>query len=712
MSPMDPSPGRAGSLRRLSESVTRVPRALWTRWSAMTPQTWVLLYFTIVFVEGTAALCYLRYLAFYTNAWDIGILQQSLWTASHDHRLFYYTAELFWNSSGSFLGVHWSPILFLFVPIYAAFPGPLTLMVLQSCALGGSAFPLFALARRRLDPTIALTLAALYLVSPPLLGGMLYDFHVEAFVPITALTTLYAWESRRPWLAGVAAALLLCTVEFAPLILGGIALTVAIRAVGTARRSVPAAPWPRALLAGWLPLAVVAASVPLTIAWFAIPKMISPGTPPITQIGPLGGSLLGILENLFTRPALVYQSVTDFGSHKVAYLAVLLIAAMFAWPLGAVDVLPAVPWLLVAVISTDVSYSRPVGDQYTFLVVPFLFVATASGLGHFLKWSGPRFRAWKAAARVSSQAPGRTHRPVLFSKRHNGRSGALVPRPIAVALVLVVLALPSQVWFSPASPLTHYSWLGTGKLPTSHDRALDSILDLIPAGASVSAEPDLFPQLANRIDAYPYYFQGTEFLVVDLHSYWFTAPLPPPDPPLTWYGSLQQNVTIPYGVYASEDGALLYKLGYNGTPVLFAPFHGVKAPPSFTPGTAFLEPGGGAPYGTYIEPVQRPSSATLWYGPYLLLPPGHYLIGTWVQATSTAAGSILLEITINDGRTILGTQTIRSSGLPSGWSEVATLVDVPYPAFIEVVGKGSGALPSVLFGGSVFTQLDCGGPLG
>ncbi len=712
MSPMDPSPGRAGSPHRMAESIAHVPRALWKRWSEMTPHTWVLLYFTVVFVEGTTALCYLRYLAFYTNAWDIGILQQSLWTASHDHRLFYYTAELFWNSSGSFLGVHWSPILFLFVPIYAAFPGPLTLMVLQSCALGGSAFPLFALARRRIDPTIALTLAGLYLVSPPLLGGMLYDFHVEAFVPITALTALYAWESRRPWLAGVAVALLLCTVEFAPLILGGLALTVAIRQIGTARQSVPVVRWPRAIRAGWFPLAVTVASVPLTLVWFAFPKMISPGTPPITQIGPLGGSILGIFDNLFTRPELVYQSITAFGPHKIAFLAILLIAALFAWPLGAVDLLPAVPWLLVAVVSADVSYSQPVGDQYAFLVVPFLFVATASGLDRFLKWSGPKFRAGRTAARTSRRAPPRARRPAFFSMRSRGRLGAPVSRPVAVALVLVVLALPSQVWFSPASPLTHYSWLGTGKLPTPHDHALDSVLGLIPAGASVSAEPDLFPQLANRIDAYPYYFQGTQFLVVDLHSYWFTAPLPPPDPPLTWYGSLQQSVTIPYGVYAYDDGALLYQLGYNGTPVLFAPFHSIAAPSSFEPGTASLESGGGAPYGAYIEPVQRPSTATLWYGPYLLVPPGHYLIGTWVQAASTAPGSILLEITINDGQTILGAQTVRSSSLPSGWSEVTALVDVPYPAFIEVVGKSSGTLPNVLFGGSVFTQLDSGGPVG
>lgn len=678
----------------------------------MSPQTWVLLYFTVVFVEGTAAVCYLRYLAFYTNAWDIGILQQSLWTASHDHRLFYYTAELFWNSSGSFLGVHWSPILFLFVPVYAVFPSPLTLMVLQSAALGGSAFPLFALARRRIHPTIALAIAALYLVSPPLLGGILYDFHVEAFVPITALTALYAWERRRPWLAGVAVALLLCTVEFAPLILGGLAITVAIREIGAARRSVPVLRWSKAIRSAWLPLTVVVVSVPLTLAWFAFPKMISPGTPPITQIGPLGGSVLGIFENLFTRPALVYQSITALGLHKATFLAVLLVAGLFAWPLGVADLFPAAPWLLVALVSADSSYSLPVGDQYAFLVVPFLFVATASGLERFLRWAGPKFRTWRAARKTSGPARGGAYGPTRFSRRWRGRFGALRSRPVAIALVLVVVAVPSQVWFSPASPLTHYSWLGAGKLPTSHDLTIDSVLGLIPAGASVSAEPDLFPQLANRIDAYPYYFQGTQFLVVDLHSYWFTAPLPPPDPPLTWYGSLQQDVTVPYGVYASEDGALLYELGYNGTPVLFAPFHSVATPPSFRLGTASLESGGGAPYGTYIAPVQRPSTATLWYGPYLLVPPGHYLISTWVQSASPAPGSILLEITINDGKTILGTQTVRSANLPSGWSEVVTTVVVQYPAFVEVVGVGTGALPSVLFGGSVFTQRDSGGPLG
>jgi len=48
----------------------------------------------------------LKYCAFRSYAWDLGIFNQSLWTTLNEGRLFRHTLELFLNPSGSFFAVH------------------------------------------------------------------------------------------------------------------------------------------------------------------------------------------------------------------------------------------------------------------------------------------------------------------------------------------------------------------------------------------------------------------------------------------------------------------------------------------------------------------------------------------------------------------------------------------------------------------------------
>lgn len=57
----------------------------------------------------------LQHYSFRTHAWDLGIFNQAFWTTLYDGKFFYYTAELLVIPSGSFFGMHFSPILFFFV---------------------------------------------------------------------------------------------------------------------------------------------------------------------------------------------------------------------------------------------------------------------------------------------------------------------------------------------------------------------------------------------------------------------------------------------------------------------------------------------------------------------------------------------------------------------------------------------------------------------
>ena len=658
-----------------------------------------------MYVEVLCAYGYFRYPTFFTNAWDIGIFQQAIWTTGADGRLFYYTAELPWNSSGSLLGVHWSPILFLIVPFYAALPGPLTLIVIQATVVGASAFPLFSLVRRRTNETVALTLAVLYLLSPPIVGGLLYDFHVESFIPLTALTLMAAWEAKRYRLAALAAALLLCTIEFAPLILGAIGLEFLLRrAYALWNTASGRERFRRIVRDAWAPGLIVLAAVPLTILWFTFPKLISPYTPGINQLGPLSGSVVQILHDLFTQPGAVWASMTSLGAHKLHYLWSLVLAGGVAWLLAPLDVLPALPWLLVALVGSHGSYSVPVGNRYTFLALPFLFPATGSGIAWILAPGGPvRRYGTRLGHRLRPESPAssgraRWWRPARPRPRWVARIGAPT---LGIVIALAIVAAPTQVVFSPFSPGAHYPWLGTGRLPSGQDRVLSQILGMIPARASVSAEPDLFPELADRLNAYRSYEPGTQYLVVNIDSFWFTTPLPAPDPPLIWYNELRENVTGEYGVLASGDGGLLYESGYTGNPQFLIPDQTVVHPSNVTLTNATYFANRSAPLGAYIEPNQTLRFSNLWTGPNFLVLPGRYLVDIYLHNTGLADGELQLTISIDNGRLVVAKTVYSSSYLGNGWHVVTLNVTVIHPAYLSLDGNSLGPPATVLFGGAL-----------
>src|SRR5437879_2663091 len=86
-------------------------------------------------------------------AWDLGVYDQSMYSTVHYGRLFFSTVEWPYTMSvvpaGTQLAVHFSPVLFLLLPIYAVFPSPVTLLVLKTIAVALGAFPVYLMGRRR-----------------------------------------------------------------------------------------------------------------------------------------------------------------------------------------------------------------------------------------------------------------------------------------------------------------------------------------------------------------------------------------------------------------------------------------------------------------------------------------------------------------------------------------------------------------------------------
>ncbi|MGI0053633.1 MAG: DUF2079 domain-containing protein, partial [Thermoplasmata archaeon] len=173
----------------------------------------------LLFAVATIVLSWVRALELETTTWDMGIYQQALWSTAHG-RSFFETADLETGGFGSFLEVHSAFVLFLLVPLYREFPGPLALFVVQSSAVGLAAIPLALFAGDRTGSARWGAISGVvYLAYAPLVAASLYDFHAESFLPLELFAFLFLWNRGRYGLGFVAATAAFLTFEIAPLLL-------------------------------------------------------------------------------------------------------------------------------------------------------------------------------------------------------------------------------------------------------------------------------------------------------------------------------------------------------------------------------------------------------------------------------------------------------------------------------------------------------------
>lgn len=96
--------------------------------------------------------------------------------------------------------VHVSPSLYLLAPIFAMFPRPETLNLMQVVLTLLGLIPLYLILKQfEFKQTTRFLLLALYIVLPGMLTGHLYDFHENALLPPLLLSLIYCVISQKRW---------------------------------------------------------------------------------------------------------------------------------------------------------------------------------------------------------------------------------------------------------------------------------------------------------------------------------------------------------------------------------------------------------------------------------------------------------------------------------------------------------------------------------
>lgn len=147
-----------------------------------------------------SVLSVLRHLTFHSFGPDLGLFDQVFWNTTQG-RFFESTMSLGEPQPHSYLADHFSPVYLLLVPAYALIPRPQTLLVIQTLFLALGVWPIYLLARLKLQPGFQRLLWALvYFLFLPVAFINLYDFHELALSVLPLGFAIYFLEKgRRGW---------------------------------------------------------------------------------------------------------------------------------------------------------------------------------------------------------------------------------------------------------------------------------------------------------------------------------------------------------------------------------------------------------------------------------------------------------------------------------------------------------------------------------
>ena len=257
----------------------------------------------------------------------------------------------------SHFAVHISPVLYLLWPVYALFPKPETLQLMQAALLASAAVPAYLLARHYAHSrAVASVFAFLAVLHPAVGGGTSYDFHENCFLLPFLLWAFYFAEKKKYVPFALFCILTLSVKEDAFVYIAFLALWM----IAERRR----------YIAGGI-------TAVLGLAWFliALKLLTAYGTGVMTgRYGHYivnGGGLMEAVKNVLRDPAYVltqlFADKNGSAMEKAAY-ALQMLAPLAFLPLcikRPARLLLLGPMVLVNMM-TVYAYQYAVGYQYSF----------------------------------------------------------------------------------------------------------------------------------------------------------------------------------------------------------------------------------------------------------------------------------------------------------------------------------------------------------
>ncbi|PAX59884.1 hypothetical protein CK510_04835 [Brunnivagina elsteri CCALA 953] len=407
-----------------------------------------------------------RYFSFYAS-FDQGIFNQVFWNNSHGR---FFQSSLSSSLSTNVvhageiptvfyhrLGQHFTPALLLWSPIYALFPSPATLTVLQVTLITMAGIVLYILARQYLEPRLAVMISASFYAANAVIGPTLSNFHDISQIPLFMFTLLLAMEKRKWWLFWLMAIFILAVREDAGVGLFGVGFYM------IASKRFPRAGFATCILSFGYMLALTNLIMPIFSADISKRFMLE-------RFGQYAdgneASTLEIIWGMVSNPwRLFVELVTPF-DRTIRYL-------IGQWlPLAFIPAISPASWAiagfpLLKLLLGQGESVLAITIRYALTVVPGLFYGGILWWSEHPKSFKPRFRRFWIGC-------------------------------ICVSLILSFTSNPNRTFYF-AIPDSVKPWVHvTLAQQWSHVSQLRPLIGQIPPNASVSATTYLVPHLSSR----------------------------------------------------------------------------------------------------------------------------------------------------------------------------------------------------------------------
>ncbi|MEE9573529.1 MAG: DUF2079 domain-containing protein, partial [Candidatus Neomarinimicrobiota bacterium] len=453
--------------------------------------------YTIIFSYFTI----LRHYSFDSGAWDLGTYEQMLWNTINSGKLFW-TAPDPINPTGFFFGTHFSPILFIILPIYFLHQATETLLVLQSFVIALGALPLYWLARDELKSKIAgVVIALAYLLYAPLHGVNWFDFHTQAFIPLFFNLAFY-YFTKKKWIKYLICVIFVLSVnEAMPLMI----ITMGFYGLWKRRNYITEYFSKKKSTFIDKTALISLSTIVIGFVWFIIArKIISSINPslPFTMWSEFGTDLPSIIINMVSDPVHTLEVMFSwYAVDKLFYIVGLFLPLLFLSFFDPPSLFIALPWIGMSFLSNINPYITPVGYQYPAHILSIIFVSAIYGV--------KRLRIIKE--RIDLSPKFKWTKPLKISNKRLQR----------IALVLIMVCSVST--FIGLSPLGINLKIGVNGRPfgSSYNDVLRDVIAVIQDNASISTQDNVFPIFARRMNAYPYPSAKADYILVDSRNMWY-----------------------------------------------------------------------------------------------------------------------------------------------------------------------------------------------
>ena len=413
----------------------------------------------LVAATAYAAISIDRHDHFASNAFDLGVQDQTVWGYSR-LQIIPNTVEMIPN----LLGDHFHPILMAIAPLYWIWDDARVLLVVQAALLAVAAVPVFWWARQRLGLLPAIAIESAYLVFWGVLSGVIYDFHHIAFAVPAIAFGLYAVLTNRNRLFWAMLVVGLLTRENIALTFAAIGVYIAV------------------VQHRWR---LGAAVIAICVAWFAalieiVMPAIAGGAYGHWTYDALGSGPGSALWHIVRHPISSLQLLADNPIKRKLWGG--LLGAWLLLPLISPISMVAIPTLLERLWSSNPALWSA-SFHYSLVIAPVLTFAAIDGLARLQRL------------------------PIPLPRRRG---------MVGLGMALAVLAAGLILSFGVVRPLDELATYISG----SQAATIQSCLDVIPPDASVSASNKLLPHLSHRREIYLLTLKSdADYVAIDLSTY-------------------------------------------------------------------------------------------------------------------------------------------------------------------------------------------------